>query len=173
MLGLLTGLRRSELVGLRWRDLDLCNGRVNVRGKGGKLATIGLPSQARDAVRKWQLRLHDLQGRSPRPDDPVLPTGRAHSGLLHSERSYTLLFHQPLSKWTARAIVARRAEQAGLGVVATHDLRRSFAGFLDEDGQSLQGIQSALRHSSPTVTARCYLDPSPRRAVEAVADLRL
>lgn len=172
-LGLLTGLRRSELVGLRWRDLDLRNCRVSVKGKGGKLATIGLPTQALEALHRWQLRLQDLQGRLPRPDDPVLPTGRAHGGLMNSERAYTLLFHQPLSKWAARAIVARRAEQAELGVVATHDLRRSFAGFLDEDGQSLQGIQAALRHSSPTVTARCYLDASPRRAVEAVADLRL
>jgi integrase len=172
-LALLTGLRRSELVGLRWRDLALSSGRVSVRGKGGKLATIGLPSQAQEAIRRWQLRLQDLQGRLPRPDDPVLPTGRAHGGLLHSERGYTFLFHQPLSKWAARAIVARRAEQAGLGVVATHDLRRSFAGFLDEDGQSLQGIQLALRHSSPTVTARCYLDPPPRRAAEAVRDLEL
>jgi integrase/recombinase XerC len=173
LLGLLTGLRRSELVGLRWRDVDLSSGRVSVRGKGGKIATIGLPEQARAATRTWQLRLHDMQGRAPRPDDPVLPTGRAHGGLLHSEREYTLLFRQPLSKWAARAIIARRAHEAGLGVVATHDLRRSFAGFLDEDGQSLQGIQAALRHSSPTVTARCYLDPSPRRAVDAVADLRI
>jgi integrase len=78
-----------------------------------------------------------------------------------------------LTSWAVRQIVARRAEAADLGVVATHDLRRSFAGFLDEDGAHLQDIQAALRHSSPTVTARCYLDSSPRRAIDAVADLRL
>lgn len=79
----------------------------------------------------------------------------------------------PLTTWGVRQIVARRAEEAGLGVVATHDLRRSFAGFLDDDGAHLQDVQAALRHSSPTVTARCYLDPSPRRAIDAVAGLRL
>lgn len=36
---LLTGLRRSELVGLIWREVDLGQGRVTVKGKGGKLAT--------------------------------------------------------------------------------------------------------------------------------------
>lgn len=78
-----------------------------------------------------------------------------------------------LTPWTVRKIIARRAEDAGVGTVATHDLRRSFAGFLDEDGTDLKGIQAALRHSSPHVTARCYLDRSPRRAIDATSDLRL
>jgi integrase len=72
-----------------------------------------------------------------------------------------------------RRIISQRAEAIGLGVVATHDLRRTFAGWLDEDGVGLSGVQAALRHSTPAVTVACYLDPSPRRALEAVKDLRL
>ncbi|WP_350169631.1 tyrosine-type recombinase/integrase [Ilumatobacter fluminis] len=53
-------------------------------------------------------------------------------------------------------IVARHAEAAGLDTVGTHDLRRSFAGWLDEDGVDLAGIQAALRHSTPGVTVSCY-----------------
>jgi len=70
-------------------------------------------------------------------------------------------------------IVARHSAAAGLGVLGTHDLRRSFAGWLDKDGIDLAGVQAALRHSSPGVTVACCLDPSPRRAVEAVRGLRL
>jgi integrase len=70
-------------------------------------------------------------------------------------------------------LIVRRAEEAGLGLVATHDLRRSFAGFLDERGVDLGGIQAALRHSSPDTTQRAYLERSPRRALRAVADLQL
>lgn len=172
LLGLLTGLRRSELAALRWRDVDLTSGRLSVRGKGSKFATIGLPEQARAALEAWRRRTVELDGRA-RPDGPVLPTGRPTGGLLGSDRTYQFDWNRPLTKWAVRQIVARRADQAGLGVVATHDLRRSFAGFLDEDGAHLQDVQAALRHASPTITARCYLDPSPRRAVEAVADLRL
>jgi integrase/recombinase XerC len=172
LLGLLTGLRRAELASLRWRDVDLTSGRLSVRGKGSKFATIGLPEQARQSLDAWRRRTADLDGRA-RPDGPVLPTGRPTGGLLGSDRSYRFDWRRPLTTWAVRQIVARRAEEAGLGVVATHDLRRSFAGFLDADGAHLQDVQAALRHSSPSVTARCYLDPSPRRAVEAVAHLRI
>lgn len=173
LLGLLTGLRRAELVGLRWRDIDLSNARAMVKGKGAKFGTVGLPEQALDGLTRWQRRAAELCGRQPGPNAPVLPTGHASGGLLHSGRSYAIDFTKPLSKWAVRAIIARRAEEAGLGVLATHDLRRSFAGFLDEDGADLQGIQAALRHSSPGVTARCYLEPSPRKAIETTAHLRL
>jgi integrase len=174
LVALLTGLRRSELVGLTWRDVEVSQRRMTVRGKGGKLATIGLPEQARSALIDWRQAMADRQGRTaPGPNQPVFPTGRKYGGLNNSTEDYAFDFNTALTPWTVRKIIARRAEAAGLGTVATHDLRRSFAGFLDEDGADLKGIQAALRHSSPDVTARCYLDRSPRRAVEAVAGLRL
>ncbi|MCU1498111.1 MAG: xerC [Acidimicrobiales bacterium] len=174
LLALLTGLRRTELVSLRWRALDLQQGRLTVRGKGGKLATIGVPDQARSALRSWQGTATRLQRRkAPGPDQPVFPTGRPQGGLNNSQTSYAFDWNRPLSPWGVRAMIARRAESAGLGTVATHDLRRSFAGFLDLGGTDLKGIQAALRHSSPEVTARCYLDRSPRRALEAVSNLTL
>lgn len=171
---LLTGLRRAELAGLIWRAVDLSGGRISVVGKGSKLATIGLPEQARSSLAAWRQVVADRQGRrGPGPNQPVFPTGRKFGGLNNSVEDYAFDWNRPLTVWTVRSIIARRAEAAGLGTVATHDLRRSFAGFLDEDGADLKGIQAALRHSSPDVTARCYLDRSPRRAVEAVAGLRL
>jgi integrase/recombinase XerC len=174
VVALLTGLRRSELVGLTWRDVDVSQRRVTVRGKGSKLATIGLPQQATTALLDWCKVVADRQGRAaPGPNQPVFPTGQKQGGLNNSAEDYRFDFNRALTPWTVRKIIARRAEAAGLGTVATHDLRRSFAGFLDEDGIDLKGIQAALRHSSPEVTARCYLDRSPRRAVEAVAELRI
>jgi site-specific recombinase XerD len=170
---LLTGLRRAELAGLTWRCLDLAQRRVDVKGKGSKLATIGLPDQAADVLAAWGQVVAAHRGRRPRPDDPVFPSGRPTGGLHNSEQVYVFHWRQPLSVWTVRAIIARRASAAGLGTVGTHDLRRSFAGFLDADGVDLKGIQAALRHSSPDVTVRCYLDRSPRRAMDATACLTL
>ncbi len=171
---LLTGLRRTELVNLTWRDVDLSQGRLTVKGKGGKLATVGLPEQARHSLTNWREVIASRQGRAaPGPNQPVFPTGRKFGGLNNSLEDYVFDWNTPLTPWTVRKIIARRAEDAGVGTVATHDLRRSFAGFLDEDGTDLKGIQAALRHSSPDVTARCYLDRSPRRAIEATAALRL
>jgi integrase/recombinase XerC len=170
---LLTGLRRSELAGLRWRDVNMSERRLQVLGKGSKFGTVGLPPEAAAALSRWLGVATGLRGRKPRPDDPCFPSGHPCGGLHRSARLYLFDWERPLSRWGIRAMVARRADDAGLGVVATHDLRRSFAGFLDEEGTSLQGIQAALRHSSPAVTARCYLDRSPRRAIAATATLTL
>lgn len=165
---LLTGLRRAELASLRWRDVDLAQSRISVLGKGGKHAVIGLPQQAAASLRRWRAIVP-----KPRPNHPVFCTGHCSGGLKGSEMVYVFDWSRPLSCWAVRKIVARRAEDAGLGVVATHDLRRSFAGFLEERGVDLGGIQAALRHASPDVTQRCYLERSPRRALRAVADLQL
>lgn len=170
---MLAGLRRAELARLRWRDIDLAQRRISVKGKGGKLATIGMAEQAATSIHRWRETVIGSQGHKPRPDDPVFCTGRPQGGLRHSERLHVFDWRVPLSLWGIRKVIARRAEDAGLGVVATHDLRRTFAGFLDEQGVDLGGIQAALRHSSPDVTNRCYLEPSPRRAVRAVAELRI
>jgi integrase len=168
--GLLAGLRRAELAGLRWRDVDLVQRRLSVQGKGSKHAVLGLPEQAATALHRWRETAIAVRGRGPGSNDPAFPTGRVIG--LH-ERSYVFDWSRPLMPEGLWKIIARRAEDAGLGAVTPHDLRRSFAGFLDERGVDLGGIQAALRHSSPEVTQRCYLERSPRRALRAVADLQL
>jgi integrase len=170
---LLTGLRRVELQGLRWRDIDLPQRRLSVRGKGSKLATIGLPEQAAAAVHRWRETVIGERGRTPRPDDPCFPSSQSFGGIAGTERGVRFRWNQPLTVWSVHRLIVRRAEDAGLGVVATHDLRRSFAGFLEERGADLGDIQAALRHNSPDTTQRAYLERSPRRALRAVADLEL
>ena len=44
-----SGLRLSELCGLRWHDLDLAHGFVTVRGKGNKERKVPVGSHARKA----------------------------------------------------------------------------------------------------------------------------
>lgn len=97
LLGLLTGLRRAELAAVRWRDVDLTSARVSVRGKGSKFATIGLPTQAVEALDRWRRRVSELSGHKPRPDSPILPTGRTVGGLLGSDRGYRFDWNRPRS----------------------------------------------------------------------------
>lgn len=170
---LLTGLRRAELAGLRWRDIDLDHRRLHVFGKGSKPAVIGLPDEAHDGLASWRLRAMSEAGRAARADSPVFPTGRMCGGIHGGEPFYRMDWRRPMTVANVRIIVARHAAACGLGTVAPHDLRRTFAGWLDEDGVDLAGIQAALRHSSPGVTVACYLEPSPRRAVEATRSLRI
>jgi integrase/recombinase XerC len=168
--GLLTGLRRAELARLRWGDVDLVQRRLSVQGKGSKFGTVGLPEEAATSLQRWREHVIAAYGRRSWANAPVFPTGGVVG--LH-ERSYVFDWSRPLKPEGLWKIVARRSLEAGLGPLTPHDLRRSFAGFLDERGVDLGGIQAALRHSSPDVTNRCYLERSTRRALRAVADLTL
>jgi len=94
-------------------------------------------------------------------------------GLKGATKDYRFNWAKTASTALTRSVLAHRANQAGIGHVAPHDLRRSFAGFLDDRGIDLRTIQTALRHSSADTTVRCYLTPNPTRALRAVAALEL
>ncbi len=53
-----SGLRLSELCALRWRDLDLAEGLVNVLGKGGKQRRVPVGTHARRALAEWRVESH-------------------------------------------------------------------------------------------------------------------
>lgn len=66
-----TGLRASELTGLRRRDLRLSTGAYAAcRGKGRKQRTTPLTPTTVTVLRSW------IAERNPQPDDPVFPTRR-------------------------------------------------------------------------------------------------
>ena len=49
-----SGLRLSELAGLRWDQVDISSGLVTVTGKGNKTRMVPVGSCAADALQKWQ-----------------------------------------------------------------------------------------------------------------------
>lgn len=55
---------------------------------------------------------------------------------------------------TVRAIVAGRARAAGIDHLRPHDLRRSFAGMLEDAGTDMRDIQAALGHAQLATTER-------------------
>ncbi len=147
------GLRVSEAVGLRVQDVRLDEGRVRVRGKGGKERQAHLPPHARELVGRW------LEVR-PAAGDALFPGRRGH-----------------LSVRTAQRIVARWARAAHADDATPHRLRHSFATHLLAAGASLRAIQELLGHASLATTeryavlewtrlARVYDEAHPRDAWE-------
>src|SRR3984893_1706346 len=66
---LLTGRRRSEVLNLRWRDLDLEGGFYRYSGKGGKERQRALPPPVRLAI----LVYAEAAGLARKPEEAVLP----------------------------------------------------------------------------------------------------
>src|SRR5438105_9035625 len=66
---LLTGRRRSEVLNLRWQDLDLEDGFYRYTGKGGKERQRALPPPVRQAI----LAYAEAGGLSRHPEEAVFP----------------------------------------------------------------------------------------------------
>ena len=142
----LTGARRSEILELRWSEVDLERARIVLpreRSKTGE-KTIPLNGAARDLIRSQK-----------KVNDWVFP-GRGAKG--------------PLVGMSHRWDVVRK--RAKLPDLRIHDLRHSFASFAVANGASLFLIGKALGHTQAATTERyAHLADDPVRGVaEAVAD---
>lgn len=177
---LYTGLRLSELMKVRWRDVDLAAGQhglIHVIGKGRKVAQVPLNPAARRLLFDWRSAYITGYGSADIDDLPVTP--RMFSAPIGKigqpgpqPRRFGILWGRPIG-WSQSIhnIVKARAAEAGLGSVAPHDLRRSFAGILQDRGVPLEEISRALRHAS-LETTRIYLEDKPDLA-DGFADFDL
>ena len=132
-----SGARISEAVGLDVDDLDLDEGTVLLRGKGGKERIVPVGSFAREAVQAYIVR--------GRPD--LSGVGAATPALFLNARGGRL------SRQSAWAVLARAAERAGVTAeVSPHTLRHSFATHLLDGGADVRVVQELLGHASVTTT---------------------
>jgi integrase/recombinase XerD len=131
-----TGLRVSELVGLRLNDIDL-EGRVLLaRGKGSKERMVPIGAPAAEAVKAY------------------LSTSRER--LLKGRRSRELFVTPRGARLTRQGfakLLGRHARAAGIGRrISPHKLRHSFATHLLEGGADLRAVQAMLGHADISTT---------------------
>ena len=126
------GLRVSELVGLKWSDLN--KDVLTVYGKGGKTRYVKVPDSLLNA----------------------LNTIRKPEGVIFLSR-----YGKPLSRIAVFKMVKKVAEKAGLSdKVSPHYLRHSHASHSLQNGASVRLVQATLGHASITTTEK-YLHISP------------
>lgn len=132
-----TGARISEAVGLDVDDLDLTDGTVLLRGKGGKQRLVPVGSFALNAVGDYR--------QSARP---ALVSAKAASPALFLNARGGRLSRQ--SAWT---VLVKAAQRAGVtSEVSPHTLRHSFATHLLDGGADVRVVQELLGHASVTTT---------------------
>lgn len=140
------GLRLSEAVDLNLGDLDLIDGRVKVRGKGGKERLLPLCGCADEALRAHlSARLdpteaYELQDGRPGRDLARRPVFEGRPG-------------RRIGRRTVQQRVTRYArELAGLTGVSPHTLRHSFATHLLDGGAGIRIVQELLGHGHLSTT---------------------
>ncbi|MBK1617603.1 integrase [Lamprobacter modestohalophilus] len=148
ILAVTTGARRSELMGLRWRDLNLEQQVLSVRTetansvKGGT-RSLPIPPQAVALLKARQsaLRQHsnviEIKARDDEAAALVFPSRVTAKQPVDLRRPFT----------TALA-------RAGIEGLRWHDLRHSAASFLAESGASLLEIGAVLGHKQAQTSRR-------------------
>lgn len=127
-----TGLRVSELVGLKQADVDLLAGLVVCHGKGNKERRVPLGKSA----------IHWLQQYAAVKKGYGKQT--APNVFLHRGR--------PFTRQIAWSMIKRHAEKAGIKNVSPHTLRHSFATHLLQHGADSRSVQALLGHSDISTT---------------------
>jgi integrase/recombinase XerD len=141
-----TGLRVSELVGLRHVDVNLHELFLSTVGKGKKQRLVPLAERARDAIQAYLATAR-----------PVLLGGRQSPALFvtHLGRAMTRQGFWKLITAYARAAGIRKR-------LSPHKLRHSFATHLVERGADLRAVQAMLGHAD-IGTTQIYTHVSPER----------
>ncbi len=163
-LALLAGLRRGELLGLDWTDLDLDRGTLAVRrtlsrGADSRLIAgepktasgrrqIALPTSAVDALRRHRLRRLELR----------LAAGPAHDD---QGRVFTTDTGGPLHPNSLALRFRRLTEAAGLPAIRLHDLRHTCATLMLANGEHPKVVQERLGHADIAMTMNLYSHVTP------------
>jgi integrase/recombinase XerD len=127
-----TGLRVSELVGLKQADVDLLGGLIVCHGKGNKERRVPL---GKSAIH-WLQQYAAVKAGYGKQSSPNV--------FLHRGRPFTRQY-----AWT---MIKHHAEKAGIKNVSPHTLRHSFATHLLQHGADSRSVQALLGHSDISTT---------------------
>ncbi|EBF7359451.1 tyrosine-type recombinase/integrase [Salmonella enterica] len=130
------GLRRSEAVGLDLRDVVTQDRALRVLGKGNKERLAYMPAGTWERLHMW---IDQVRGEHPGP-------------LFTRIRRFDTMTNDRLTDQAVYHILQVRQRQAGIEKCAPHDLRRTFATAMLDNGEDLITVRDAMGHASVTTT---------------------
>lgn len=161
---LCTGIRRGELLALRWLDVDLVGGRLFIR-RSWRAGVFGDVKSARSRRPVElppglvsQLREHKLASGNPGGDE-----------LVFSEDGEVLEPKQWMERLWKQALRGGGLRES----LRWHDLRHTFASLLLDQGESVKLVQSQLGHASGQITMDIYAHLMPEAGAGAAKRLEV
>lgn len=163
-LALSTGMRRGEILGLKWEDIDFQSGTLSVRrtlsrGKGGRWEegqpktaagrrSIALPTDCLDALKRHRVQQAEE---------------RLRLGPLWEDHGFVFTGHtgRPLHVNSLDVQFRKLIETAGVPKIRFHDLRHTSATLMLLIGEHPKIVQERLGHSDISMTLNRYSHVTP------------
>jgi len=173
-----TGMRRGEVLALRYSDIDWFSREIRIRRAIKK-------AKGTDGVHKWQWKTGIPKSSKSRRRIGMTETVRSLLAGLKEVRGAedeNLIFpkgsvgQEPADAWIDpdffdASVFAPIAAKAGLSGMRFHDLRHFFASVLIAQGESAKYVQDQMGHSSIQVTFDTYGHLFPQSKQESVNKL--
>ncbi len=146
-LELATGLRRGELLGLKWEDVDLERGDLRVRRQVSRIngEVVEAPLKTKNAYRTL-----------PLAEDTVSVLKEQRRKVGNSPWVFPSPNGGPISPDSVLHMLHRVLKRAGLPKVRFHDLRHTFATLALQNGVDVKTVSGMLGHFSAGFTLDTY-----------------
>ena len=167
----LTGVRRSELCGLRWQDIDLDRHRLTVNQA---VTVIDGDEHVDSPKSRRSRRVIDLDA------DTVALLKRHRTTQLEmylrlgatasaSDRVFTNEIGTPIRPDSVGQAFVRLVKESGIPLIRLHDLRHTHASHLLLAGINIKVVSERLGHSSVSFTLDTYAHVMPGQQAEAAS----
>jgi integrase len=173
-----TGLRISELIGLRWRCIHsdsitieerFCRGDWSTPKTNASAATIGVAPEVIDRIHRLKTLNVEVRAGNAQRRYQVVKSAGADDLVFQSVREGKPMSDQNVLKRHIQPV----ARRLGLNFVDWRCLRRSYATWLVQSGADPKSVQGQMRHSRISTTMDIYAQTVPlaqRRAVEKLSE---
>lgn len=174
LLSMVTGLRRGELAGLKWQDIDFANLQIDVqRSVVNQVVGRCKTEASQKPVPIDEYTMDDLLGwfrETPfrEPGDWVFATNSSRAG---NKRGKQPLWLSTVMRYHIEPVVRHLGIQKRVG---WHTFRRTYATLLKANGEDVKVVQELLRHGSSRVTLDIYAQaqmPAKRAAQQKVVEM--
>jgi len=132
------GLRRSEVINLDYASILHQEQALIVRGKGNKERLAFMPETVRQRIHIWT---ETIRGEL---DGPLFTRIRVGDDVTFHRMTPQAVYH----------ILGQRRVESGIDECAPHDLRRTFATMMLDNGEDLITVRDAMGHASVATTQK-------------------
>ncbi|WP_026332568.1 tyrosine-type recombinase/integrase [Deinococcus apachensis] len=189
-LALMTGMRRGELVGLKWEDVDLDRARLTVRNN--LVEVIGAPIEGKTRLKKATTSSVRLEVSTPKSKASrrtiVLSKGtvqklreqqarqkawREHAAEAWTEQGFVFTTVTGALVWPSALAKAytNLVKEAGVPPIRFHDMRHTAASLMISVGIPPKTVSERLGHSDVAFTLRTYTHLYDAQREEAAFDI--